>query len=145
MKRDRAREAAGQFIALASVVLAQRKRKLMPRTKPSATVTKPDVREMDLAAACVLQLESLLDSERAFLAVCQRLYRNDRGCDTPFECFFRSLVIQTLLLQFDPTNTGRKLPTPDDVAEALEEFREHFNSLKTAAADFKAAYPNVFD
>jgi hypothetical protein len=86
-------------------------------------------RREDLAR--MLTTRKLDLSERAFLGTCQMLYRSNRGCDTPFENFFGSLVWE---LQFG------KWPTPRIVEKELIEFRQQWNDMRVVAAEFVERY-----
>jgi hypothetical protein len=72
--------------------------------------------------------------ERATLAICQAVLRRDAGCGTPFEQFFHDVVFSMVI-------TGS--PTPDYVAQELEEFRTNWDHMKRDAVAFIAAYPDV--
>jgi hypothetical protein len=95
--------------------------------------SEAEVRARDARLAATLDLQNLSDRERAFLAICQKLHRGDRGCDTPFEEFFCHLVF---LIEHD------RWPTPDDVAEELDSFRENFKWMRETAKSFFEAYPD---
>jgi|ERR1017187_6123156 hypothetical protein len=58
----------------------------------------------------------------------------DGGCGTPAEDFITSLVLHQAV---------RPL-TPDDAASKLEEFRENFDDMASAARVFAARYPEAF-
>jgi len=88
----------------------------------------------DAAWRARLSLRDLDDHERIFLAACQSLHRNDTGCNTPFEEFFRKLV---LLVQI-----GR-MPTPDMVEREMEEFRENFEDMERDTLIFLRNYPKI--
>ena len=107
-----------------------------PKTKPAA-VEPINRGVVDVAArtariAATLDLKGLSDSERAFLATCQRIYRRHTGCTSPFENFFWSLAFSVQCGNW---------PTPDDVAEELGSFKENFADVVRWAHDFYEAYP----
>jgi len=79
-----------------------------------------------------LDLQDIPDSERAFLATCQKIHRRERGCDSPFEEFFAHLVFLVERGQW---------PTPDDVADNLKTFREEFAYMRESSKNFIEAYP----
>ena len=79
-----------------------------------------------------LDLKDLGDSERAFLATCQKIYRRDRGSITPFEEFFSGLIVRVEVGMW---------PTPDDVAVELGTFKENFEDARECAGKFVEAYP----
>ena len=96
----------------------------VPRSRRASAPKKPEITPAavepinrgvvdDAAArtariAATLDLKGLSDSERAFLATCQRIYRRHSGFTSPFEEFFWTLVIS---VEFG------SWPTPDDVAD----------------------------
>ena len=69
--------------------------------------------------------------ERAFLAVCQHLYRSDVGVNSPFEDFFATLVARC---QF------RGPLTPEEVEGLTDEFREHFTDFASDVRTFIGLY-----
>ena len=71
-------------------------------------------------------------TERDFLATCQRIYRADGGCTTPFEEFFTKLAISV--------QVGR-WPSPDQVRKELETFDEDFADMQRCAIRFLNHYP----
>jgi hypothetical protein len=108
----------------------------MPKT-PKSPASRPPAREETsnerrVRIDSTLVLANLDDFERAFLATCQKIYRQGRGCVSPFEEFFSSLVT---CVKFGD------MPTPDDVASDLETFRENFDSMRQSARQFTEAYP----
>jgi hypothetical protein len=88
-------------------------------------------RTAELAATLILA--DLDDNERAYLAICQRIYRRCNGCNSPFEEFFHDLTVMV--------EAGR-FPTPEAVAHKLDEFRENFDHMTRDARQFLEAYPN---
>jgi hypothetical protein len=84
------------------------------------------------AAAATLNLKNLDETERAFLATCQKIYRRHSGCTSPFEEFFRILVLN---VEHDTW------PTPDDVSHELESFKRDFEDMDERARIFVESYP----
>ena len=80
-----------------------------------------------------LVIAELDDTERAFLATCQDLYRRWGGDRNPFENFIHSLIVTA---KFGHSHT------PDDVAHELEAFRENFDSMREDAIAFVRLYPS---
>jgi hypothetical protein len=80
-----------------------------------------------------LILTDLDDGERAYLASCQKMRRQHTGCNTPFEEFFDSLVLRIRM---------GGMPTPDDVADMLEEFRDNWDAMSRDVARFIESYPS---
>jgi hypothetical protein len=81
-----------------------------------------------------LVVSELDDSERAFLATCQQIYRAFSGCTTPFEDLIRNLI--------SAVQAG-KCPSPDDVRKELETFDEDFSSMRRDVALFLLHYPDA--
>jgi len=109
----------------------------MPRNQGTveridARGSKSAIEAQDARLASTLDLKDLSDREGAFLATCQKIYRRDFGCVTPFEEFFWSLVINV---------EDDRWPTPDDVARELAIFRENFEDMDKWARVFVASYP----
>jgi hypothetical protein len=108
------------------------------KTQPAAVEPinrdEEDIAAKDARIAATLDLKDLGDSERAFLATCQKLYRRHSGCTSPFEEFFWSLVLDV--------ERGH-WPTPDDVARELETFKDDFDDMSRWARYFLEAYPEV--
>jgi hypothetical protein len=90
------------------------------------------IRAEKRAVAATLNLVGLDDYERAFLATCQKIYRQDAGSTTPFEEFFDGLALAVEM--------GR-MPTPDEVEDVLKQFRMNWNDMKRDAKLFLDAYP----
>lgn len=105
-----------------------------PKESPQAQATEPTIEQRRAQIAAMLKLENLPDYERSFLATCQRLYRQSRGCSTPFEEFFTNLVRQ---VEFE----DGPLPTPEYVADKLEVFRQNWEDMKHEVIQFLEAYP----
>jgi hypothetical protein len=111
-----------------------------PKTKPSPVEipqaewqARDELRRAALSAGFVGA--GLDDRERAFLGACQQIYRQDTGSNTPFEEFFRNVVLHVQLTSW---------PTPDDVEHDLETFRKNFDDMKRDCAAFIKAYPEGF-
>jgi len=88
--------------------------------------------ERNAEVAATLDLIGLDDAERAFLATCQKIYRRDTGCNSPFEEFFTMLV--------GSIESGY-WPDPDHVEHELESFRQNWDDMKRDASRFMEAYP----
>lgn len=71
--------------------------------------------------------------ELRFLAVCQRLRREWRGCNTPFEEFFHGVVFAA----------AHFAPTPESVLEDVEEFRENWRDFLSDAHAFYLDHPDL--
>jgi len=111
-----------------------------PKTKPAAKAAPAELRrrEYELNQAKVaaeLDIVDLDDTERAFLAVCQRIYGRHSGCNSPFENFFYSLVLRIEL--------GGSWPTPEVVADELETFKKEFEDMHGDAVAFFETYPDA--
>ena len=111
-----------------------------PKTKPSPVEipqaewkVRNELRRAALSAGLVTV--DLSVHERAFLAACQQIYRQDAGSNTPFEEFFRNVLMQVQLGDW---------PTPDDVEHDLETFRKNFDDMKRDCQAFVKAYPEGF-
>jgi len=103
-----------------------------PQTGVTVEAWKDDFDRRQANIAATLILMNINDTERAFLATCQKLYRQERSCETPFEEFFEGLVICV---------QARGLPTPADVEQSLETFRQNWESMKESSRKFLEAYP----
>jgi len=109
----------------------------MPELKNPAVMKRDlDVDEAqvksDTIVAATLYLKDLDDAERAFLAICQRIFRRHSGCASPFEDFFVGLVASVECNYW---------PTPGGVAHELETFRRDFDDMSVWARRFVEAYP----
>ena len=109
----------------------------LPRSRRAAAPKKVTAetiaaRQPKSAVAATLDLKDSSDAERAFLATCQKIYRRDHGCVTPFEQFFWGLVV---LAEND------LWPTPDRVACELATFRDDFDDMDKWARVFVETYP----
>lgn len=112
-----------------------------PEAKLSLTLADLRLRVKDLntydkrdkALAPLLEVANLNESEAASLAVCQRLIREYRGCDTPFEEFFDELLRGSL----------HEALTPDDVREMLPAFESNWNDLIENVRKFQADHPRL--
>jgi hypothetical protein len=79
--------------------------------QPIQPAPEPDKYEKYAAiAASKLDLNNLDLEERAFLGTCQDLYRNARGCATPFETFIETVIRWT---------TWGNVPTPEQLIEHI--------------------------
>jgi hypothetical protein len=88
--------------------------------------------EAERGAALVIV--GLDDGERSYLATCQKIYRQHRGCTTPFENFIWSLIAVA----------GQNgWLTPDEVVPELETFRDEWDLMRGEAVRFVNAYPEV--
>jgi len=106
----------------------------MPKTKakPAAKAdwrVENDLRRKKQAAALITA--GLREYERAFLATCQLLFRSDTGCNTPFEKFFRNIVLHVQICGW---------PTPEDVESELQDFKRNFRDMQRDAESFRKAY-----
>jgi len=104
----------------------------MPELKNPAVMKRDlDVDEAqvksDTIVAATLYLKDLDDAERAFLAICQRIFRRHSGCTSPFEEFFVGLVASVECNYW---------PTPGGVAHELETFRRDFDDMSVWARRF---------
>jgi hypothetical protein len=88
------------------------------------------------AASARFVTSDLDNRERAFLSVCQQMYREDHGCDTPFQNFFHLLVLGI--------EHGR-WPTPDDVRDGLIEFEENWQAMHLEARRFAERYARCYE
>ena len=110
----------------------------MPKSTKSATNTP--VKDWHAAIhlsreklAKTLVTAGLRDYERAFLATCQQLFRSDTGCNTPFEEFFRNIVLHVQICGW---------PTPEVVEEEFHDFQRNFRDMKRDCEAFESAYPS---
>lgn len=71
--------------------------------------------------------------ERAFLATCQRLCRENRGCFTPFQ----KLIVELIECSCYITPT---FPSPDLVRSYFEAFQEDWDDMAATAEMFVAAH-----
>jgi hypothetical protein len=108
------------------------KRPLALILEPLKRDLKRDYASMMARLSATLDLKGLSDRERAFLATCQKLDRRWNGSNNPFEDFFHNLVASVWRDSW---------PTPDDVAQELDEFRKNFDDMRRDAASFLEAYP----
>ncbi len=110
----------------------------MPKAQPNQAPNTPvkdwhaEIRLSRKKSAKTLVTSGLRDYERAFLATCQKLFRSDTGCNTPFEEFFRNLVIHVQI---------NGLPTPEVAEEELHDFSRNFRDMKRDCEAFEKAYP----
>jgi hypothetical protein len=86
-------------------------------------------------AASKLDLNNLDLEERAFLGTCQDLYRNARGCATPFETFVRNIIRWT---------TWGNSPKPQDLIDEIrDEFQEDFDLTLHSVQRFMLNHPDA--
>jgi len=109
-----------------------------PKTKPAAIQpinrNEETIVAREVLIAATLDLKDLGDRERAFLAICQKIYRRHSGCTSPFENFFWSLVFSI--------ERGH-WPTPDDVEHDLGTFKDDFEDMSRQARYFAESYPAI--
>jgi hypothetical protein len=109
----------------------------MPKTTPKLqSIAAQDKYEAYAAvAARKLNLTNLDLNERAFLGTCQDLYRNDRGCGTPFENFARTIIRWT---------TWGNPPTPELVIDEVKEnFEPDWDLTLHSVKRFMQHYPEL--
>jgi hypothetical protein len=116
--------------------------KLKHAAKPKAAVQP--ITEQPLAdtydihamgAASKLVLTDLGRDERAFLGICQDLYRNNRGSGTPFENFVRTIIRWT---------TWGHPPKPEDLLDEIKDnFQPDWDLTVHSVKRFMQNYPDV--
>lgn len=92
--------------------------------------TKSAARMASLRAAFVVPTEV---NELEFLAVCQRIYQDNRGCSTPFEGLVCSMVHWAAICA----------PTPIHVLREMEAFQENWNEAIQNAHFLYLCYPKL--
>src|SRR5580704_15758200 len=83
-------------------------------------------------AAPQLAIRNLKNPERAFLTTCQRLYREDRGSNTPFHNFLTTLVLHVEVGHW---------PTPESVRKLVANFEQEHEEMAADAVEFVSRYP----
>jgi hypothetical protein len=112
----------------------------MPKTErklqPVAAPDTHDRYETHAAvAASKLDLNNLDLEERAFLGTCQDLYRNDRGCGTPFENFIKSIIRWT--------TWGNPPKMEDLICEIKDNFEPDWDLTVHSVKRFLQNYPEL--